>query len=381
MKVAMWTSWQTRCGIAAYSAALVRELEALGHQVEIVPVPYTERDPAAAEDRVRRSNAADLVHIQHEYTFFGGIAPGASSLPAYLSRLTVPRVVTGHTVFTARELLRVDQETRPRQRLAKRLLSALPLYRASVERAPFAGAAAVIVHTEAARQRLQRWRIPEERLHVQPAGIPLPAAAGGSPEEVAAFRTRHQIPEGRVVALFGYVTADKGYELVLEAMTRLPPGFSFLIAGGSRTEHEQPYMAALQAEIRRRNLEARVRISGFLEEAEIRSAMTLADLVVVPHLAANGSYSVMFALGHGRPVLAADLPCFREIAENHQCAELFPAGDAEQLGAALGRLLASYGTRTRLAEHARAFAAERSWKVVAERTAAIYTAARERRGA
>ena len=136
----MWTSWGSRCGIASYTAALVGELEALGAGIDVVPVPYTDRDPGRADAALARLNGADLVHIQHEYTFWGGVAPGASSLPGYFRRLRAPRVVTAHTVFSAAELLRVPAEQRWRQRLAKQMLSALPGYRASVEREPFRGA-------------------------------------------------------------------------------------------------------------------------------------------------------------------------------------------------------------------------------------------------
>src|SRR4051812_30106980 len=101
MKLAMWTSWQTRCGIASYTASLVEELRALGVEVDVVPVPYTDRSPQRVEETLARLNAADLVHVQHEYTFYGGVAPRSISLPLYYPRLKVPRVVTAHTVFTA----------------------------------------------------------------------------------------------------------------------------------------------------------------------------------------------------------------------------------------------------------------------------------------
>ena len=65
MKLAMWTSWQTRCGIAAYTASLVEELRALHVEVDVVPVPYTDRDPERMAGTLERLNAADLVHLQH----------------------------------------------------------------------------------------------------------------------------------------------------------------------------------------------------------------------------------------------------------------------------------------------------------------------------
>ncbi|MBM3458086.1 MAG: glycosyltransferase [Armatimonadetes bacterium] len=372
MRVALWTSWETRCGIASYASSLARELEKLGVTVEVVRVPYTSRDAAAREADLERLNSADLVHLQHEYTFFGGVAPGASSLPQWLRRLRVPHVVTAHTVFTARELLRVEQESRPRQRIAKQLLAALPGYRRSVEREPFARARAWIVHTQAARARFASFGFPADRIAVLPAGIPSPCSEGGDPEALEDFRQRHRLGPGKVAAVFGYVTPDKGYELVLAALRALPIPLQLLVAGGTRVEHEAAYLARLEAEAARQGLHDRVRVTGFLDDAGIHSAMALADLVLVPHTAANGSYSVMVALGHRRPVLASDLPCFRDLQQQWGCVELFRAGDAVALQERMAFLLASAGARDRLIGAASRFAEERSWAAVARQTLAVY---------
>src|SRR2546426_6092424 len=97
VKLAMWTSWQTRCGIASYTESLVEGLRALGGELDVVPVPYTERGAHVVEETLQRLNAADVVHIQHEYTFFGGVAPRTCSPPLYFPRLKGPRVVTAPT--------------------------------------------------------------------------------------------------------------------------------------------------------------------------------------------------------------------------------------------------------------------------------------------
>ena len=280
-------------------------------------------------------------------------------------------MVTAHTVFTTAELLRLPTETRWRQRLAKQLLSAYPPYRNTVERDPFAEAAAVIVHTQAARERMVRRGVRPERVQVLPAGIPAPAP-GPAPEAAAAARERWGVAGSRVATIFGYVTPDKGYETALEALKALPPAVHLLIAGGTRVEHEEAYLAVLRTAIREHGLERRVTITGFLEEPEIAAAMALSDVVLVPHTAANGSYSVMIALSYGKAVLASDLDCFRELAEEHGCVELFPAGDDRALADRLGFLLASGGTRRALEAAARRFAAERSWSTVARRTLEVY---------
>jgi glycosyltransferase involved in cell wall biosynthesis len=80
----------------------------------------------------------------------------------------------------------------------------------------------------------------------------------------------------------------------------------------------------------------------------------------------------MIGLAHGRPVLASDLPCFAELAAESAGVDLFPAGDAGLLGARLQALLEDAAARQRLGDAARAFAARRTWRAVAERTLEVY---------
>lgn len=368
MKTAIWTSRAQRCGIAAYSDALAAELRALGLDIDLVPVPGDDRSSRLQAELLERLNSADLIHIQHEYSFWGGIAPGKSSLPVYLKRLRKPRVTTAHTVFTTAELLRTATEERPRQRAAKELLSRYRPFRRQVEAAPFAGSRAVIVHTREARERLIRWKFAPSSIHVIPAGIPqLPP-----PSEADLQRIRQQIGDAqRVVSLPGFVNRDKGYELVLEALRTLPRGIRLLIAGGSRTPAEESYLDALEERIRRMGLQDRTVVTGYLSEGGLAAAMQLSDLVLAPHTSANGSYSVLLAVAAGRPVLASNLACFREIAEEG-CAETFDSGDETMLAERMGYLLASSSARDRLAAAAREYAARRTWRAAALRTIEIY---------
>lgn len=363
----MLTSREARCGIAAYSDALVRELQKLEVSVDLIPPPSQIADNARLASLPDELNRSDVVHVQHEYSFFGGIAPGKMLLPRLLSRIERPLIVTAHTVFTTAELLRLADEKRPRQRLAKWMLAHYPPYRRRVEAGPFERASAVIVHTADAGERIARWGIPRERISLLPAGIPeLP-----QPDEATLNAMRERLGAGRRVTIFGYVNRDKGYETALAAIRSLPPQVRLIIAGGTRVEPEAPYMAQLLAEIKRLRLRDRVVITGYLTEIETAAVMTLSDVALAPHTSANGSYSVLIALAAGRPVLASDLPCFREIAATGSAA-LFDVGDETMLAERLGFLLASPGARAELQSQAEAYAAARTWRRVAERTRDLY---------
>ena len=60
--------------------------------------------------------------------------------------------------------------------------------------------------------------------------------------------------------------------------------------------------------------------------------MSASEIVIAPHTLATGSYSITAPLAYGRPVIASDLACFREIGER-----LFHRDT---------RLETSYGART-----------------------------------
>src|SRR5581483_670239 len=74
VNVAMLTTAGERCGIAAYSAALVAALRTRPDtQVHVVPILAGEQPSAHYEAQAAQLNAlkADVVHIQHEFSFWG----------------------------------------------------------------------------------------------------------------------------------------------------------------------------------------------------------------------------------------------------------------------------------------------------------------------
>lgn len=367
MKVALHASTGDRCGIAAYTRDL---MAALAERVEVdfVPIQVGKQEPAHYREVADRLNHADVVHIQHEHSFWGGILPKQSAFWVLRYLIEKPLVVTAHTTTSLAGLLRVREERRPLHRLAKRLLLMRKAYRDSVETAPFI-TSRCIVHTEAARQELIGRGARPEYVHTIPAGVPKAAISTSGGE---AFRAKHRLEGRRVVALFGYIAPNKGYELALDAMQELPPDVVLVIAGGPRTEDMRPYAESVAARVKALGLEPRVIITGYLDESEVAEVMAAADVVAVPHTQATGSYSVMIALAHGRPTLASDLPCFSEIHQRVPCLRLFRVGDRAHYAACLKAVLNNELGRAEMAERARRYADLYGWPSVAEQTIAVY---------
>jgi glycosyltransferase involved in cell wall biosynthesis len=366
MRVAMITSCAERCGIAAYSTALLAALSEHA-PVDRIPVPGAETGEKALVALAERANAADLVHIQHEFTFFNGYLPGQTTLFQVARRLRRPRVMTAHSVLPLEALMHVADERRPARRLVKRVLALHPGLRRAVEREPYALADAVIVHTSACAARLARAGVDPDRIVRIPAGIPVLPEDGPLPEELSEFLVRPTI------VMPGYVTPNKGYEVALAALQRLPAEVGLLIAGGTRVPGEAPYLGKLAEEISASKLDARVRITGYLPEPQLAAVLRRATLAAVPHREATGSYSVTLPLAAGRAIVASDLPCFREIAEESAGAlALVPPEDVAALARAVKALLDDGPRRVTLEAASRRYAAARTWPAVADRTVALY---------
>jgi glycosyltransferase involved in cell wall biosynthesis len=76
------------------------------------------------------------------------------------------------------------------------------------------------------------------------------------------------------------------------------------------------------------------------------------------------------AMAFGAPVVATDLPPVRELAAG--TVELVPVDDAQALVEALGRLLGDEARRRKLAQAARARAAEFTWSRMAADVVGAY---------
>jgi glycosyltransferase involved in cell wall biosynthesis len=363
----MLTSVGDRCGIAAYTRSLVAALEGMV-EVSVEPIQVGKRPAEHYRDQATRLNRADVIHIQHEHSFWGGILPNQSAFWVLRYLLDKPVVVTAHTTTSLADLLKIRQERRPVHRIAKELLIRRKGYRDSVETAPFI-TGRCIVHTAGGKRDLVERGANPKYVHVIPAGVPtaLPAPMGGK-----AFRERFGLVGKRTVSIFGYIAPNKGYELAVGILSSLPEDVTLVIAGGVRVEEMEPYAESLRIRVREANLEKRVLETGYLSEPEVAEAMAASDIVLAPHTQATGSYSVMVPLAYGRPILASDLDCFTEIEQRLPCISLFRANDQDDFRRKLVALLDDSAEQQRLAMAAREYARLHGWPEAAKKTVEVY---------
>jgi glycosyltransferase involved in cell wall biosynthesis len=151
----------------------------------------------------------------------------------------------------------------------------------------------------------------------------------------------------RIVAA-GTLNAIKSYDVLLAALGRLAAEglpFECLLAGSGP---ERPALEELAVHC---GLGGRVKFLG--EVDDVPALLSSAHVLAHPSRSEGLSNTVLEAMGEGVPVVACPVGATAEIVEDGTSGILVPAGSAEDLAAALRRLLTDAELRGRLGKAAR----------------------------
>jgi phosphatidyl-myo-inositol alpha-mannosyltransferase len=352
-------SWDVPGGVQQHIRDLAETLIELGHDVSVIapadedrplpsyvvpagramPVPYNGSvarlafGPLSA-NRVRRwlkDGAFDVLHV-HEPA-----VPSLSLLACWVA--SGPIVATVHTAM----------------RKSRWLLASQPVLRSALEKID--GRIAV---SEAARTTF-----------VQQLG----GDAVLIPNGLATRRYRHAEPldgwppAGGSIGFLGRMDEPrKGLPVLLEAFELLAPGrpgLRLLIGGnGDAEEHRD----SLPAELRDRA----VFLGEVSEEDKIRLLHSV-DVFCSPNTGGE-SFGIVTAeaMAAGVPIVASDIPAFRDVLRDGQAGELFTTGDPASLASAAARLLDDPARRAELSVAALDAVAAYDWGIVARDVFSVY---------
>jgi glycosyltransferase-like protein len=210
------------------------------------------------------------------------------------------------------------------------------------------------------------------------------AANGHGAAERAALRRRAGAGDRFLFLTVGGIEPRKGSRELLEAMgllkRRLDPAPVLAIVGGHSFQDHRAYRDAALARTEEVGLALGddVVILGTVDDAELPGWYRAADGFAFPSVKEGFGLVVLEAMAAGLPVVASDIPVFREFLGGG--AALFTrAGDPDDLAAGLHRLVTDAAERRRLAAAGPAVAAGYSWEATARQHLALYrsmTAAR-----
>ena len=288
----------TRCGIATFTADVETALGFHNARVTIVPV-FVSSDPGLGirrDDRASYAQTAhrvnalgcDVVLIQHEFGIFGGVA--GSYLLDFTEALTVPFAVTLHTVlahFTAQQAYVIER-----------------LY---------ADAAMVTVFTETARQLLlNQGLVAENHIEIVPHGAPAELYESIDLDQARAHIGLPAI--GPVMSTFGLLSAGKGIELAVTALSTLVgefPTIRYVIAGLTHPEvvryEGERYRERLVELVDELGVKDNVVfLDRFLGITEIAALLAVTDVFCTPYRGEDQivSGALTFALAARCPVVS-----------------------------------------------------------------------------
>jgi glycosyltransferase involved in cell wall biosynthesis len=348
----------TPCGLATFSAALARGLEANGGAVGVVRIADEVESPdtrvlAELENGVAASvaeatvvlNGCDAAIVQHEYGLYGGT--DGDEILDILRGLTVPSIVVAHTVLLhptdhQKEVLEAISET----------------------------AGAVVVMAQTAEERLRT------RFDVDPSKVrTIPHGAAVASQEYRPDRS------GRPLLLtWGLLGRGKGIEWAIDAMVELKdlqPRPRYVVAG--RTH---PKVASSEGEAYRDMLVARTWAKGvapsvsfdstYRDLASLGRLIQDASVVVLPYDSQDQVTSgvLVDAIAAGRPVVATAFPHAVDLLSSG-AGIVVPHRDPTALGAALRRVLTEPGLGASMASEAARLAPALGWPAVAKQYATL----------
>ena len=186
---------------------------------------------------------------------------------------------------------------------------------------------------------------------------------------------------------FGLLHPTKGVETLIEALKLLHsdglPASLVMVGGQDDVGGESGYRAAIQRTIAAAGLAQFVHWTGYLPPEHAASMLSAVDCCVLPFADGaslrHGSLIATLALGaplvttrpSGAAAAVGAMTHLPELQDDVHC-RLAPQGSAEQLAAAIKRLLQSPEERQRLSCGALEFARAFTWDAIAEQTLAFY---------
>ncbi len=168
------------------------------------------------------------------------------------------------------------------------------------------------------------------------------------------------LPEGRRMLWVGRLDRQKGFPVAVRAFQAAAkefPDLSFVVVGEGR---DRVAVERLPPAGR-----ACVRILGAVPNDLLPPYLAGADVFVSPATGQESfGYVLVEAMAAGVPVVASDIPGYREVVTNEVDGLLVPPGDPDALAAAIARILRDPALADHLREAGRTLAARFDWDVL-----------------
>jgi glycosyltransferase-like protein len=219
---------------------------------------------------------------------------------------------------------------------------------------------------------------------VVPNGVDVDRFAGASRARAAELRRSVGAADRPLVLSVGGIEPRKGSDTLVRALAVLVrKGLRPILAvvGGHSFQDHRPYREAVLAALPGLGLELGVDIVpiGTVADDDMPAWYAAADVLAFPSTKEGFGLAMLEAMSAGVPVVASDLPVFREYLVDGRDALLVPVGDVDGLAGALCRALLDDAVRQQLVAAGADVARRFTWRASAERHREIYAGLQETR--
>jgi glycosyltransferase involved in cell wall biosynthesis len=207
-------------------------------------------------------------------------------------------------------------------------------------------------------------------LGVDPSHVDVTYEAPGfagtvDPEPEATLRERHSLGDAPIVLSVSAHRPHKNLERLIDAIAVIERPFVLVVPG-----YETPWESELAGHVRRRGVQERVRLLGWLGDAELEGFYASATCMAFPSLAEGFGLPVLEAMARGLPVACSNATSLPEVAG--EAALYFDPLDIPAMTGAIERLLGDGEERDRLTAAGREQASKFTWQRTAEGTLRSY---------
>ncbi len=307
MKVNMVTPWSAVCGNADYAKQLVPHLRKRVN-VSIIEI----KNPSSMNPfefcRLARnaSKDCDIIHVQHGYGLFGKVGFAGIYTPLfYLLACRKPILTTLHDVGEY-DPYGIAGAAR---RLYRKMIDYHMLKRSSI----------LHVHSNVAKGILEEKGIESSKIMIKNLAVF---------ERPKKPRRRTKQAASNTITILGFVHRNKGHDIALRALALLPPGCRLVFAGAVKDGDYYNELKQLALEL---GISGRVEFRGPFSSHEIPKIMENTDILALPYRHVSQSSVMNLAISWGIPVVASDIPFFREIESRWGCILTFRNGDHKSL--------------------------------------------------
>jgi glycosyltransferase involved in cell wall biosynthesis len=368
------------CGIGKYQESFVRSLnnQALAYAsfFDISPnifknQPETEKQASLALLETSLKDY-DVLHIQHEFSFFNGndlerivnlahsigkkVVITAHTPPSLAWTKPSPPRITGLSTLLANRAANKEIKT-----FHQNFVAPLSAADCIICPNPFVAAELVSLGISAALIK----NLPH----------PIPCASASSSSSTRIGSQLRQSDDDIILATIGFVAETKGIHHVIDALSFLPNNFKLAVIGGLHPAHgyRTDYLQNLLDLVIRRNLQSRFYITGYIEnDDELFHAVSECDICLFPYdlscYRAISSASINIATSSHKPAIAFPTPAFKYISSHNKSVQICKLAN----GYELARTVKDMNIEA-MSKEAELYSRHNSYDAVAANLARIYS--------